>query len=608
MEGPTRFGDYLLFKKLSEDPLGETYRAGALAGRAVERIVLLRAFDGAGIDPPSLIAGMERHRHYGGGFHGPGLTYPIATGEVHGVPFSAYEYVPGRDLASLAEKANSGFSSLATQHAALVAERMAKGLAVVHQAEAGAAQPFHGFLVPQLVHVSSEGETRLTGFEVGTVLAAMVATGQLGGDLRRYLAPEVASGNDNPSSRGDIYSLGAIFWELLTGEPLRPDATRSLDTHLARATLVEGGPLPDGLANLLRQSLAAPEHRISRADVWHRQLVAWMDDAGLRVTNFDLAFFVNELYREDIKKEGEEVAAESGYEITRRTPTVAPPSTAAGDTTASRPGGVAFAAASKRPPVGLWIGLAALLLLAVGLGVFLARQQRAQQADLVAAPPPSSPPAALAAPPPVAFDLESATAELDRLMAERTAAVGARLADDYDDQIRSLSEQLEEARRVESELAAESRRPASPLPPPVASETIEPVIDAAGDGNGSSEPAPRPTAAPPPPATAPPPPATAAASSPAVAEPTVPPELLQVPRPEYPAQARRQRKEAVVLVKVLVDEKGRVHLAQPVSSDRVGLGFDEAALRAAEKATYRPGTVGGQPRAMWTTLVVRFDL
>ena len=51
MNQPTRFGDYLLLKKLSEDPLGETYRAGKNQDGTVGEIVLLRIFSIPGIDP-----------------------------------------------------------------------------------------------------------------------------------------------------------------------------------------------------------------------------------------------------------------------------------------------------------------------------------------------------------------------------------------------------------------------------------------------------------------------------------------------------------------------------------------------------------------------------
>ena len=46
MNIPEEFGKYLLLKKLSEDPLGETFRAGRVGKEGMEQIVLLRVFNG----------------------------------------------------------------------------------------------------------------------------------------------------------------------------------------------------------------------------------------------------------------------------------------------------------------------------------------------------------------------------------------------------------------------------------------------------------------------------------------------------------------------------------------------------------------------------------
>ncbi|MEM6454583.1 MAG: TonB family protein, partial [Acidobacteriota bacterium] len=88
----------------------------------------------------------------------------------------------------------------------------------------------------------------------------------------------------------------------------------------------------------------------------------------------------------------------------------------------------------------------------------------------------------------------------------------------------------------------------------------------------------------------------------------VPPKQLEVPAPRYPPQAMRLRKEATVLLKVYVDERGQVRQVEPLSRREIGFGFDAAAIRAAQEATFRPATRDGEPFAMWTTLTMRFRL
>src|SRR5688500_6269871 len=47
---PAEFGNYLLLKKLGEDPLGETFRAGKVGRAGLEQVVLLRVWNGRGLE------------------------------------------------------------------------------------------------------------------------------------------------------------------------------------------------------------------------------------------------------------------------------------------------------------------------------------------------------------------------------------------------------------------------------------------------------------------------------------------------------------------------------------------------------------------------------
>lgn len=87
-----------------------------------------------------------------------------------------------------------------------------------------------------------------------------------------------------------------------------------------------------------------------------------------------------------------------------------------------------------------------------------------------------------------------------------------------------------------------------------------------------------------------------------------PPELLDRPAPVYPERARLRKREARVVVAVLVDASGKVEHALVKSSGGSGLGFDESALAAARQATFRPATRGGVAGKMWTELSFEFQL
>ena len=69
------------------------------------------------------------------------------------------------------------------------------------------------------------------------------------------------------------------------------------------------------------------------------------------------------------------------------------------------------------------------------------------------------------------------------------------------------------------------------------------------------------------------------------------PTLLTRPKPRYPATAMRLRKEAVVTLRLLVDPTGKVADVERVGPE-AGLGFDKAAINAALRTTWQPGTRG----------------
>jgi TonB family protein len=86
-----------------------------------------------------------------------------------------------------------------------------------------------------------------------------------------------------------------------------------------------------------------------------------------------------------------------------------------------------------------------------------------------------------------------------------------------------------------------------------------------------------------------------------------PPRLVYLPTPEYPAMGRRMGREGVVQLQVLVDENGHVRAADPVG-ERLGMGFEAAARRAAFGARFEPARSDGRRIEAETRIAIRFVL
>src|SRR4051794_9372800 len=467
MNIPEEFGKYLLLKKLVEDPLGETFRAGKVGPEGMEQVVLLRVLNGKGIDGEALWTRISGRAGLQAILKSPNIGNGVDLGRVRSFPYTAYDYISGKNLASVFTQAARQHSPVPTDHALLIAERISLALAAASESRFLDERVMHGFVVPQLVMISNEGETRLLGFEVAPGLRELAAGGWQEEGLRPYLSPEALAGAP-PSRADDVYSLGAILYELLIGErlPAASAAGSGFDALIDAAELPnEGTPLPAPVAALLKKSLAGREQRIVDAVTWHKTLSKLMIDGHFSPTTFNLAFFMHNLFRDDIERESQEMQAEKRLELPKRQPAPAPVAAAAAvaaaaplrEGTGVRDGtlsgtlaGTRSQAAPEPSRKGLWMGIAAALAVAVlaGGGYFLFGRSPAATGGSPAGPPPGAapappvaarpgaPPAPGAAPAATGPSEEQLNAQIQQMFDARSKEMEAKLKNQYDDRIK----------------------------------------------------------------------------------------------------------------------------------------------------------------------------
>ncbi len=504
----------------------------------------------------------------------------------------------------------------------------------------------HGLVVPQLTMVSNEGETRLLGFEAGPGLAAQA--GAFPDEVQRYLAPEVRGGAE-PTKTADVFSLGAILLELLTGRAVPTTTAEGYSGLIDQARLAaEGTPLPAPVATLLKRSLTSAEARISDAASWHKLLSKLMAEGGYNATTFNLAFFMHNLFRDEIERESQEIEAEKTMDVPAArgaglaamgAETMAVPrevldrTSTAGqrpDDTAAVRARYGLEEASGKEAAGgskklLWIAVAAAVLVAaIAVGVYYAVFASASgapaaepplaQAQMPAPEPRPAEPAKPAGPDPAELQ-----AQIDKMVEEKTQAMEANLKEQYDQRITDIKKQLQDAEeaaakrardeeaRKAAAAAEEARKKAAAeeaAKTKAAAETVTPPADAAGmadkdatAGQGAPpQPAPQPKPEPVEPQVRV---GELVEGGPGV----VAPRVVRRASPVFPPVAVRLHKTATVDVRVLVDENGKVADTE-IAGHKSGFGFDEAALDAARASSYAPATKLGVKVKMWVT--VRF--
>jgi serine/threonine-protein kinase len=206
----------------------------------------------------------------------PNVVRVFDVGEDGGRPFIAMEYVEGETLADLIARRGR----LPVAEAATLGVQMCTGLAAVH-----AAGLVHRDVKPQNLLLGTDGVLKLGdfGIAVGHEGTRLTIAGTVLGTAG-YLAPEQARGEE-VTAAADIYAVGAVLYELLTGEPARTaDSLAELgsgDGFRAPDLAVRVPSAPPELVAAVTACLAVtPEDRPASAAALARQLAPVASEAA----------------------------------------------------------------------------------------------------------------------------------------------------------------------------------------------------------------------------------------------------------------------------------------------------------------------------------------
>jgi serine/threonine-protein kinase len=207
--GLPRIPGYEVEAVLGHGGMGVVYRARHL--RLNRTVALKMALAGAYAGPRER-ARFQREAEAMAGLRHPNVVQVYDVGEADGLPYFTMEYVEG---GSLAQKI-AGTPQPARQAAALVAT-LAGAMQVAHQGGI-----VHRDLKPANVLLAADGAPKITDFGLARLLDSGEGLTQSGVPMGTpsYMAPEQARGQARAMGPAvDVYALGAILYELLTGRP-----------------------------------------------------------------------------------------------------------------------------------------------------------------------------------------------------------------------------------------------------------------------------------------------------------------------------------------------------------------------------------------------------
>jgi eukaryotic-like serine/threonine-protein kinase len=272
---------YRLESKLGSGGMSTVYLA---RDETLERWVAVKVLHREISDQPDQIERFRREARSVAQVSHPNVVAVIDAGEDGGRPYIVFEYVEGDTLKQRIEQ----LGRLPLDEAAAYGIEIGRGLAAAHARGLG-----HRDVKPQNVLIDPEGRAKVTDFGIARELESdgLTKTGRVLGTTD-YVSPEQAMGQE-VDARSDIYSLGILLYEMLTGdvpfkaetlvgvamkhvnEPMpdvqrkRRDASSALAAVIDRSTAKESKKRYADMGAMLDDLEAALEVEVSRAGTAH---------------------------------------------------------------------------------------------------------------------------------------------------------------------------------------------------------------------------------------------------------------------------------------------------------------------------------------------------
>ncbi len=206
---PHRLGDYELLEEIARGGMGVVYRARQIS---LNRIVAVKVVLHGPFSSPEFVKRFRTEAAAVAGLQHPNIVAIYEVGQSGGDHFFSMEYIEGRNLAEIVRE-----KPLPARQAAEYLRTIATAVHYAHQRGV-----LHRDLKPSNVLLDAFDQPRITDFGLAKLLdgdAELTTTGQVLGSPS-YISPEQAAGKAGEfGPGGDIYSLGAILYHLLTGRP-----------------------------------------------------------------------------------------------------------------------------------------------------------------------------------------------------------------------------------------------------------------------------------------------------------------------------------------------------------------------------------------------------
>ncbi len=298
----TQIGKYVVQKKLAEGGMAEIYLATSQGAEGFEKEVVIkriRAFlasDSGFVDmfiAEARLASRLNHAN----------VVQIFDFEKHeDTYYLAMEYVRGCTLWDLRKKCKEQLEPMPAVLVAHIGSEVARGLHYAHRLKVNGEPLFlvHRDVTPHNVLISFDGAVKLTDFGIAKAGNKLTSPGMLKGKFA-YMSPEQSRG-ENVDARTDVFALGIVLWEMLTGGRLFDGDSELAVLRAVQQSVIPhpsrmNPDVPEELGDVVMKALERElEARYQTAGEFERALVQCVLNHARSPDDTDVSAFVRRVY------------------------------------------------------------------------------------------------------------------------------------------------------------------------------------------------------------------------------------------------------------------------------------------------------------------------
>jgi serine/threonine protein kinase len=304
--------------------MAEVYLAKCFGVAGFERLVALKRILPTIAEDDEFIAMFIDEAKIAGQLNHANVAQIFDLGKINQSYFIAMEYISGHDLRALWDRVRHEGEGIPIELACYATKKICEGLDYAHRRRDNRGRPLgiiHRDVSPQNVLLSYDGDVKVIDFGIAKAANRMVRTqtGILKGKFA-YMAPEQARGEPT-DHRSDVFAIGVILYELLTGErAFKAESDFALLEKVRKVDLIPPRKLqpdvPRELERIVYKAMSREAgDRYAWASVMASDLDRFMTNHGLTYNKEELSAYVRKAFKGDYDEEKRRLAVYKGFRL-----------------------------------------------------------------------------------------------------------------------------------------------------------------------------------------------------------------------------------------------------------------------------------------------------